>query len=266
MIDNTAAALGIILGLLILSAARGADAAVLTIQTPGKGGSVTTDDGEIYCKQRTCRANIRSRYVVLHTNPWAGWEISRWSGACRGRAPICRLDIRSPKTVRVTWKKSTVNEPPVSAYTHDGKLLGRVIGKGNGRYESITILTAKGKTLELLHRSGHPLRIHSQNLYFTRLGCLGEAYSEATPERVVFTDVGPDSTPANAPHIEVFYAHGAPVSIRVHSSWDIRNKFGCQDFGGDGTGWAATLRPAIVNDLSDVIDAMPVIGEAIGIR
>lgn len=167
----------IILALVLMSFIATADAAPLTVTSVGKGGSVAVEGGDLYVKNGTGRRNYSGK-VLLHANPWRGWRLKSWMGACKGRSDICRLDMRRARTVKATWEKLPKVKERLSVYASDGQLLGDLTGTDNGSWE-IGVLTSTGYIANIYREDGHlAVSETSAPIYYDDLNCTGAAYTD----------------------------------------------------------------------------------------
>lgn len=74
----------------------------LTVSVAGKG-TVRGAGAQIVCPGR-CSAGVESYSpVALRALPARGWKLKRWSGACRGSTPTCRLPMSAVASARATF-------------------------------------------------------------------------------------------------------------------------------------------------------------------
>ena len=86
------------------------DAYRLAVSRTGKG-VVRAAAASLVCPAR-CSASLES-YVplTLRAVPAPGWKLSRWSGACSGRATTCRVPMTANASARAVFvKKPTVKK------------------------------------------------------------------------------------------------------------------------------------------------------------
>jgi hypothetical protein len=82
----------------------------LTVSVTGKGRLVSSPRG-IDCS-RTCSARFRKGVRIrLVPIPAVGWQLSRWSGACKGTGS-CSVRLTAAKVVLVTFKRIPPPQPP----------------------------------------------------------------------------------------------------------------------------------------------------------
>jgi hypothetical protein len=101
-------------GAVAASAGRSASTAAvkrtLTVSITGKGRLVSSPRG-LDCS-RTCSARFRHGTTVRLTPIAAdGWELSRWSGVCKG-SRSCSVKLTDAKVVLVTFKRIPPPAPP----------------------------------------------------------------------------------------------------------------------------------------------------------
>jgi len=101
-----------VVGVVAASAGLSAPAAVvkrtLTVSVTGKGRLVSTPRG-LDCS-RTCSVRFRKgTRVRLTPIPAQGWELARWSGACKGSGS-CSVRLTAAKVVLVSFKR--IPPPP----------------------------------------------------------------------------------------------------------------------------------------------------------
>jgi len=93
-----------------LSASTAVGKRTLTVSITGKGRLVSTPRG-LDCS-RTCSTRFRDGARVRLTPIAAdGWELSRWSGACKG-SRSCSVKLTDTKVVLVTFKRVPPPAPP----------------------------------------------------------------------------------------------------------------------------------------------------------
>lgn len=73
---------------------------IVTVVING-AGSISSDDGGIACPGDCEEQYSIGETVTFTATPDAGSTFSRWRGACRGRSPVCTLDIKSSKNLNV---------------------------------------------------------------------------------------------------------------------------------------------------------------------
>jgi Divergent InlB B-repeat domain len=76
----------------------------LTVKKSG-GGTVNSRPVGISCGKRCSSGFVRGGVVTLSARPAAGWKSVRWSGACKGTKPVCRLSLRSASTVTALFAR-----------------------------------------------------------------------------------------------------------------------------------------------------------------
>jgi hypothetical protein len=93
-----------------LSASAAGGKSPLTVSVTGKGRLVSSPRG-LDCS-RTCTARFASGARVRLTPIAAdGWQLSRWSGACKG-STSCSVKLTGAKVVLVTFKRIPPPAPP----------------------------------------------------------------------------------------------------------------------------------------------------------
>ena len=76
----------------------------LTVKKSG-GGTVISRPVGISCGKRCSSGFVPGGVVTLSARPAAGWKFVRWSGACKGTKPVCRLSLRSASTVTALFAR-----------------------------------------------------------------------------------------------------------------------------------------------------------------
>jgi len=177
--------LAIILSALAVSTASGAP---LTIMNNDRGGSLVTEDGNMYVKGGT-KTKDYNGYVVIHASPWQGWRVAVWKGACKGRAPnLCRVLMDKRQTVRVIWERIPESDSSTPrAYTSNGHDLGAVIGSQPGLY--VSVLTDAGYSIELDMEDGHP-RTGVYYVAYDDMSCTGAAWTQEHGPGIISQSVG----------------------------------------------------------------------------
>lgn len=79
----------------------------LTVQSPQNSGTVISSPAGIQCGadgNYCVQAFTRNMVVTLRATSSMGYVFSRWSGACSGKAPTCRVKMTSNRQVKALFK------------------------------------------------------------------------------------------------------------------------------------------------------------------
>ena len=76
----------------------------LTVKKSG-GGTVNSRPVGISCGKRCSSGFVPGGVVTLSAGPATGWKFVRWSAACKGTKPVCRLSLRSASTVTALFAR-----------------------------------------------------------------------------------------------------------------------------------------------------------------
>ena len=79
----------------------------LTVQSSQDSGTVASSPAGIQCGAEgnyCAQAYTRNMVVTLRATPSMGSVFSRWSGACSGKAPTCRVKMSSNRQVKALFK------------------------------------------------------------------------------------------------------------------------------------------------------------------
>jgi len=89
---------------------------LLSIAPPAAGtGTVTSDIGALDCPSACSAAFAPGTVVTLTASPAAGWELSRWGGACSGASATCSVVASAARQVEAVFVQSptsTTGAPP----------------------------------------------------------------------------------------------------------------------------------------------------------
>lgn len=116
------AALVALLVALSASAATRLRTVALKVTVAGSGTLRVTGSRSFTCSAASCMHTFRlrkGRRIALHALAAAGWNLTRWRGACHGSAATCFLRLETRRNVAVTFSSVCEQNPHDGVYGPD---------------------------------------------------------------------------------------------------------------------------------------------------
>ena len=113
-------------------------------------GLVRSRPRGIYCGRTCSRSFFAGSTMTIEAIPDEKWTFVRWTGACKGKKPVCTIGLDGAKSVSATFGRVADPTPPlVTALASKGepgrtvKLRYRVVEAGGQSRETATVLRGK---------------------------------------------------------------------------------------------------------------------------
>jgi hypothetical protein len=122
-------------------------------------GTVKSSPAGIDCGRTCSRSFLAGSTMTIEATPREKWTFVRWSGACKGKKPVCKLPLDGAKSVSATFGRVADPTPPrVKALASEGdrgkivQLRYRVVEASGTSRETATVFRGKRRLATIIGR------------------------------------------------------------------------------------------------------------------
>jgi hypothetical protein len=133
-------------------------------------GTVESRPAGIDCGRTCSRSFPAGSTMTIEATPKKKWTFVRWSGACKGKKPVCTLPLDGAKSVSATFGRVADPTPPrVKALASEGdrgkivQLRYRVVEASGKSRETATIFRGERRLATI---SGRPHEVDPEALFY----------------------------------------------------------------------------------------------------